>query len=117
MRMKDVCSPVKPRKVRAIPLASTALQLKKVAGQRANHSPRQTDAENYALVNSGANVSLIFQSIFNVLITDSAFGTVTVNSFSWQIDRQKITINASRLDGHGHVKLNVYVTYISKINL
>ena len=78
------------------------------------------DVESYALVDSGANVTLIRQDIFDGLGIkgeNCALGMVTVDSFSRHVNRQKATINASSVDGQGHVELNVYTTYLLKISL
>ena len=78
------------------------------------------DIATCALIDSGANVTLVRQDIFNELGVpgeDCSLGMMTVDGFSQQVDRQKATLNVSSVDGQGHVKLNVYTTDTLNIGL
>ena len=78
------------------------------------------DIETCALIDSGANVTLVRQDIFNELGVpgeDCSLGMMTVDGFSQQVDRQKATLNVSSVDGQGHVKLDVYTTDTLNIGL
>ena len=78
------------------------------------------DIETYALVDSGANVTLARQDLFDELglkPEDVNVEMVTVDGVSDQTRRQRSTINVSSVDGESHVELNVYTIDVLNVDL